>query len=108
MSGGTTLKLCKALLAPAEEGVALDIAPHFHLGVEGERVSSAELVNLHGMIDYELGGKQRINFLCVAAEIFDGVAHGGKINHGRNAGEILEQHARGHEGDFFFGGAPGL
>ena len=99
------MKLCKALLAPAEESVALDIAPHFHLGVEGEGVGTAELVHLHGMIDYEFGGKERINFLGVAAEIFDGVAHGGKINHGRNAGEILEQDSSGHEGDFFFSGA---
>src|SRR5215472_11438988 len=59
------------------------------------------------MIDDEFGGEQGIDFLRVAAEMLDGVAHGGQIDNGRHAREILEQNARGHEGDFFFRGGSG-
>ena len=107
VSGGTTLKFSKAFLSPAQEGVALDVALHFEIGVEGESVRRAEFVHLHGMIDHQFGGQQRIDFLRIAAELAHGVAHGGEVDDGRNAGEILEQNARGHEGDFFFAGAFG-
>jgi len=94
-------------LAPAEEGVALDIALHFEFGIEGENVGGAEFVNLHGVVDDEFGGEERIDFFRVAAEGADGIAHGGEIHDGWNAGEILEEDAGGHEGDFFFGCAGG-
>ena len=100
-------EILEALLAPAEERVALDIALHFQVGVEGEGVRGAEFVHLHGMVDHQFGGKQRIDFFRIAAEASDGVAHGGEIHHGGHAREILQQDARGHEGDFFFGGASG-
>ena len=98
-------EILKSFLSPAQKSVALDIALHFQAGVEGERVCRAEFVHLHGMVNYQLGGEQGIDFLRVAAEIADRVAHRGEINHGGNAGEILQQHARGHERNFFFGGA---
>ena len=107
VSGGHNLEILETLLAPAEESVALDIALHFQVGVEGERVRRAEFVHLHGMVDHEFGGEQRIDFLRVAAERADGVAHRREIDDGRNAGEILQQHARGHERNFFFRGACG-
>ena len=62
-------EILKTFLAPAQEGVALDIALHFEFGVEGEGAGGAEFVHLHGMIDHEFGGKQRIDFLGIAAEI---------------------------------------
>ena len=107
VSGGTTLKFSKAFLSPAQECVALDVALHFEIGVEGEGVRGAEFVHLHGMVDHEFGGEQGIDFLRIAAESADGVAHRREIDDGGNAGEILQQHARGHERNFFFGGACG-
>ena len=98
-------EILKTFLAPAEEGVALDIALHFEVGVEGEGAGDAEFVHLHGMVDHQFGGQQRIDFFGIAAEVAHRVAHGGEIDHGRDAGEILQQNASGHEGDFFFGGA---
>ena len=35
------------------------------------------------------------------------LAHRGQVHDGGDAGEILQQHASGHEGDFFFRGAGG-
>ena len=55
-----------------------------------EGAGAAEFVHLHGMIDHQLGGKQRIDFLRIAAEFAHGVAHGGQIDDGGHAGEILQ------------------
>ena len=61
-------EILKAFLAPAQEGVALDIALHFEVGVEGEGAGDAEFVHLHGVVNYELGGEQGIDFFRVAAQ----------------------------------------
>ena len=63
------LEILQSLLAPAKEGVALDVALHFEIGVEGEGVRGAEFVHLHRVIDYQFGGQQRIDFLRVAPEL---------------------------------------
>ena len=51
---------------------------------------------------------QRIDERGIAAETLHGVAHGGEIDDGGHSGEILQQHARRHEGDFVAGGSLGL
>ena len=52
------------------------------------------------MVDDEIDGRERIDLLRIAAELRHRVAHGGEIDDGRHAGEILHQHARRAEGDF--------
>src|SRR5579859_7160979 len=54
------------------------------------------------MVDDEFNGEERTNALRIATDFVDRFAHGGEIHDCRNAGEILEQNARGHEGNFFF------
>ena len=56
------------------------------------------------MIDDQFSGKKRIDALGVAAHARKGFAHRGQIHHRGHAGEILQQDAGGHEGDFFFRG----
>jgi len=51
------------------------------------------------MIDHELDGLQRVHTAWISAEAHDAVAHRGKIDDRRHAGEVLEEDARGHEGD---------
>jgi hypothetical protein len=51
------------------------------------------------MVDHEIGGLNRIYPRGVAAQPLDRVAHRGKIRHHRHAGEVLQQHARWHEGE---------
>ena len=97
-------------LAPAQELVALAVALVFAVDVrlEGERI--AELVDHDRMVDDQIDRHQRVDARRVAAERHHGVAHGGKIDHGGNAGEILHQHARGPKGDLavaLAGGKPG-
>ena len=99
VSGGTTLKFWKAVLAPAQKLVTLHVALKFHLGIEGKRHVGAELVDLHGMVDHQFGGQQGIDLFCVAAHFRDGVAHRREVRHGRHAGEVLQQHSRGHKRD---------
>ena len=69
-------EILESFLAPAQEGVALDVALHFEVGVEEKCAGRAELVHLHGMIDDEFSGQQRIDFLWIAAELAHRVAHG--------------------------------
>ena len=86
-------------LAPAQElvtlAVALELAPD--IGAEGIRAAVA--VHHDRVVDDEVHRAQRVDLLRVAAELGHGVAHGGKIDHSRHAGEVLHQHARGPEGD---------
>ena len=102
MSGGTTLKLgTPSDPSGGRRSVAVALKLQVGVGAEGQRV--AEIIDLHGMIDDQFGGQQRIDALRVAAHLHHGVAHGGQIDDGRHAGEVLQQDAGRHEGDFLAG-----
>ncbi|MHC2523563.1 hypothetical protein ACVIEM_000648 [Rhizobium leguminosarum] len=74
----------------------------FQLNVTGEGLRRAEFVNDDGVVDDEIDGNERVDLLGIAAERHHRVAHGGKIDDGGNAGEVLHQHARRAIGDFVF------
>ena len=90
--------------APAQELVALLVALVLDLDVLLEGVGRAEEVDLHGVVDDEVDRHQRVDLGGVAAERLHGIAHGGEIDHGRHAGEVLHQHARRAVGDLARGG----
>jgi hypothetical protein len=98
-AGRNHTEVVKCLLAPAQERVALAVALVLALDVVLERHARAELVDLHGMIDHQLGGLERIDARGVAAHAFHRIAHRGQIDDGRNAREVLQQHARGRKVD---------
>ncbi len=75
VSGGTTSKLSKRALAPAQERVALLVALELELGVVRERLRGAERVDLDRVVDHQLGGDQRVDLLRVAADLGHRVAH---------------------------------
>ena len=52
------------------------------------------------MIDHELDRLKRVDAIGVAAQADAPVAHRRQIDHARDAGEILQQHACGRERDF--------
>ena len=85
--------------APAQEGVAFAVPLIFLLDIGEERGGGAERIDRHRVIDDEIDRNQRIDLARIAVKRAHGVAHGGKIDHGGNAGEILHQHAGGAEGD---------
>ena len=101
VSGGTTLKLSNA---DCPQRVALLIAREFHLGVLAQGIRRAEEIDLHRVIDHQLGGEQWIDFLGTAAHRLHRVAHGGKIHDAGNPSEILQQHARRQERDLALAG----
>ncbi len=90
-------------LAPLEEGVALAVALELEERVGVVGLGGAEFVDLNGVVDDQLGGDERVDALGVAAKGLDGVAHGGQVDDGGNAGEVLHEHAGGHVGDFAAG-----
>ena len=86
-------------LRPAQQLVALAVALVLALDVERERAGAAELVDLDRVVDDQVGRHERLDACRVAADIGHRVAHRGEIDDGRDAGEVLEQDARGHERD---------
>ena len=84
---------------PAQEGIALAVPLVFLLDIHLEGLVGAEGVDHHRMVDDEVDGSERIDLLGVAAERSNRVPHGGEIDHGGNAGEVLHQHPRRAEGD---------
>ena len=100
---GNNREVVEGALAPLEELIALAVALIFQIDVLLERLGGAELVHDDRVVDDQIDRHQRIDAGSLAAELGDGVAHGGQIDHGGNAGEILHQHAGGTEGDFLLG-----
>ena len=86
-------------LGPAQQLVALTVALVLALDVEGVGVRGAEAVDLDAVVDDQAGRHERVDQRRIAAQLGHGVAHGGEVDHGRHAGEVLQQHAAGHEGD---------
>jgi hypothetical protein len=95
-------EIAEAGLSPAQKRVALFVALEFEQRIDVEGIGRSEFVDLHGVVDDQFGGLQRIDQPGIAAEPLHGIAHGGQIDHRRNAGEILQQDTAGREGDFFF------
>ena len=104
-AGRHDAEIAEGLLAPFQELVALLVALVFELDIAGEGQRRAELVDDDGMVDDEVDRHQRIDLLRIAAERGHGVAHRGEVDHRRNAGEILHQHAGRAIGDLDAGRA---
>ena len=89
------------LLRPPQQRIPLAVALELEIGIGLEGGRRAELVDDHGVIDHELGRKQRVYMLRVAAHCPDRVAHGGEIDDRGHARKVLEQHPGRHERDLF-------
>jgi hypothetical protein len=101
--GGTTREVLEGLLAPLQEAIALAVAGVLQVDVLLERLGGTELVDDDRVVDDEIDGDKRVDLLGIAAEGLHGVTHGGEIDDGGNAGEVLHQHAGGAEGDLLAG-----
>ncbi len=69
-----------ALAPPAKELIALAVAGVLDLDVALERVGATEYVDDHRVVDHQLGRGERVDLVGVAAEIADGLAHGGQVD----------------------------
>ena len=97
-------EILKRRLAPTQQDVTLAIALEFEQRVDSECFRTAVGVHLHGVVDDQVGGQQRIGALGIRAHGGQRVAHGGQIHHAGHAREILQKHPRGHEADLFGSG----
>ena len=93
------LELAERPLPPAQELVALPVALVLEVDVPLERVRPPEHVRDHRMVDDKFGGDQWVDLRRVTAEIAHGLTHGGEIDHGRYASEVLHDHSCGGELD---------
>src|SRR5207249_10014317 len=83
------LEVAERGLPPAQEGVALAVPLELELDVAAEGADGAELVDLHGVVDHELGGDQRVDPRRISTEVGHRVTHGGEVDDGRDPGEVL-------------------
>jgi hypothetical protein len=104
-AGRDDAEIVERTLPPAQEGVALAVALVFELDIAPEAVVAAEAVDLDAVVDDEVAGAQGVDAGGVAAECDHGLAHGGEVDHGRHAGEVLHQHAGRAVGDLLVGAA---
>ena len=99
VAGGTTRKFSKAVWPSAGTGSA-PRALELPFGIDQERCGRAVLVDLHGVVDHQLGRLQRVDAGSIAAHGSHRIAHRGQVGHRGDSREVLEQHPSGHEGDF--------
>ena len=92
-------EVAERVLAPAEEGVALAVPAELQVGVGQEGARGPGLVDLDRVVDDQLDRLERVDLRRVAAQPLHGVAHGGQVDDGRDAGEVLEQDPARPEGD---------
>ncbi len=88
----------KRLLRPAQQHVPLAVALVLALDVALVRRRVAEGIHLHRVVDDEVDRHLRVDGHRIAAGTPHGRAHRGEVHHGRDAGEVLQQHARRDEG----------
>jgi hypothetical protein len=98
-AGRDDLELVEGALAPAQELVALLVALVLEVDVALEGVGAPEHVDDHGVVDDQLGRSERVDLLRVAAELGDGLAHRGEVDHAGHPGEVLHDHSRRSELD---------
>jgi hypothetical protein len=82
-------EVVERVLAPAQEGVALLVALELALGVAGEGVARAVGVDLHRMVDDELGRDERVDHRRVAAHVRHRVAHRRQVDDRGHPREVL-------------------
>jgi hypothetical protein len=98
-AGRHDAEILERALAPFEELVALLILLILALDVLRERLCRTEEIDHDRVVDHQVDRHQRVDLFRITAEQLHAVAHGGQIDHGGNAGEILHQHARRAEAD---------
>jgi len=55
------------------------------------------------VVDHQVHRRQRVDLLRISPSLGHGIAHGGEVDHGRYAGEVLHQHTGGAVLDLLLG-----
>lgn len=94
------LEIVEGLGAPLKELESFPISGELELLVDGSGFRNTSSINLHGVIDDEIDGAERVDLARVASKTVHSVTHGSKINDGGNTGKILQDDSGGTEWDF--------
>ena len=92
-------ELIEGTLRPTQQLVALSVALVLFRHVLLKRLARCPAVNLHRVVDHQIGGDLRIDAMRIDAQLGGGVAERGKVNDGGHAGEVLQHNAGRGEGD---------
>ncbi|MNZ91721.1 hypothetical protein D3C78_1107150 [compost metagenome] len=99
-AGGDHAEVVEGTLPPAQEGITLAVALHLDVDVLFKGAATGELVDHHRVVDHQVNRRQWIDPLRVATGPGHGGAHGGQVDHGRDASEVLHQDPCGAVLDF--------
>ena len=91
-------------LTPAQKAIPLTVAFELQIFVLARGVSRGEHVDLDGMVDDEINRHKRIDLRGVTTQADDAVTHGGEVDDGWHAGEVLHEDAGGLKWHFLRGG----
>lgn len=97
---GDGAEVLEGFLAPFEEGIALLVSFKLEGDVVVEGPGGAEEVHHDGVVNDQVHGAERVNFLRVFPHGRQGFAHGGQVHNARHPRKILQQHAGGGERNF--------
>ena len=92
-------EVVERLLRPAQQRVAFAVARVLELDVAEQRQIGAGDIDVDRVVDHQIGLHERVDPRGVAAEPGHRRAHRRQIHHRRDAGEVLQQDARRHEGE---------
>jgi hypothetical protein len=86
----------EGLLPPAQELVALTVPLELDLGVLLQGVRGGEDIHLDGVVDHQIHWDERTDLPGISPQVLDRGPHGRQVHHGRDAGEILQDHPGRH------------
>src|ERR1700730_16045703 len=93
MAGWNDAEVLEGLLAPAQERVALLVPLVLALNVEADGVLAAEEIHLDRVGEDEGDRSERVDSSGVATQPSNRGAHGGDVDRGGHAGEVLHDDA---------------
>ena len=91
----------EGLHPPLQKLIALPVALELDIHVELQRVRTIGEIDLHGVVDHQIDGDQRLDDARIFLEARRRRAHRRQIDQQWHAGEVLQQDPRDHEGDLF-------
>ena len=96
-AGGHYAGVPEGLLGPPQQGVSFMVPFILPLHVAFEGVRAAEEVDLYRVVYDQVHGHYWVDAAGVAAHAVHCGAHARQVHDGRNAGEVLKEHAGGIE-----------
>ncbi len=101
--------MLESVLGPAEQAVTLAVALELALNVQAVGLGIARVIDLHGVVDHQVGGHHRVDACRISTQGLDAVPHGREVHYSRYAREVLQDHSCRHEGQIGagVGRAPG-